>query len=145
MRISVRLFSLATVLEEPELESAVAAEEAQLLAAKLDDDSVECNSKLDTLRSSRAGGDDGNEADEESSEMGSRRRSLEDPAYRKKCVKRTCTSSNTTDRDMKRDASHYSLHSSSVQSPREMIEIDLPAYPVVSIDCSTQVSAAELK
>ena len=132
---------LATVLEEPELESAVAAEDAQLLAFKLENDSIDDHSKVDTLRSSRAGGEDGNEADEESSEIGCIRRAIEEPTpHRKKCVKRACTSSNTTDFDLKRSLNPNSMISPVSRSPPELIEIDLPAYPVVSIDCSTQVS-----
>uniref|UniRef100_A0A6A7FY47 Kinesin-like protein CG14535 n=1 Tax=Hirondellea gigas TaxID=1518452 RepID=A0A6A7FY47_9CRUS len=217
---------LATVLEEPELESAVAAEDAAQLRDGIESNGVEnddddaATSKMDTLRSSRAG-DDGNEADEESSEFGdSSRKTLEDSSpitgrfsgaarkpsgnvslsgvnykrrvsnsgeesslfaesrqapekaslsgvnfrrrtgaasteeslseisYGRRCVKRTSTSSSTSDRDFfpRREMSsdRFPGQSLSTRSPPEMIDVDLPAYPVVSVDCSTQVCEDDL-
>ncbi|KAF2350632.1 Kinesin motor domain [Trinorchestia longiramus] len=196
---------LATVLEEPELESAVAAEEAEMRAADVESE-LDCQSKLDTLRSSRAGGDDGNEADEESSEFGgSLRRSSDGKSksmmpvrsspheirnvthgtkhgsgemrsvsvggrnpsgvsrspndgvrsnassevtkhvvYRKKGVRKTSTSSGTNDREcaLKRDDNRWLPATG--RPLDEMVVVDLPAYPVVSVDCGTQVCEQDL-
>ncbi|XP_047741397.1 uncharacterized protein LOC108673440 isoform X2 [Hyalella azteca] len=164
---------LATVLEEPELESAVAAEEAEMRAADIahpdPESELDCLSKMDTLKSSRAGGDDGNEADEESSEFGSLRKPLsqntkpgelarnvglicrtpaEDGAkhvvYRKRCIKRTSTSSDTNDHDCVVKCDGGKQFGASSRTPPEMLMIDLPAYPVVSVDCGTQVNEKDL-
>ena len=118
-------------MEEPELESVVADEEAEMRKERaLGDETDECTSKMDTLRSSRAGGDDGNEADEESSEIG----------FKRRYVKKACSSSNTNDKELSSKRSVSKVRTSTVRSPPEMIEVDLPAYPVASVDCSTQVS-----
>ena len=119
---------LATVVEEPELESAVEEDPAgdQANRMKVLDD---CESKLNTLRSSKAEGDDGNDADEEFSEIG---------VIKKKCLRKTCQASSSNEKQLKRTGKP-----SAISSKFGKMELDLPAYPVVSVDCSTQVCAED--